>query len=1310
MRISHSPRRVNFDFGKNGSSDDRWNTIGGGPQFLFGGSFRWEGPVYYGSGPDQKVIINGEHFDAPQQKPWHYADQAYPSSVVGGDGSTLILATSRGNISARDMSSLMLDYGARDALKFDGGGSAQMYYPGKAVDIQGDGRRVANALLIYVNNSPKPPDGCPAPNLQEPTNAQSLTSTSITFRWDAGNSAGCANNKYVLRVKTTPTMDSGGEQVLNQSVTGTSASVSISDSRWYNRDLYWSVIPEVSGGQWATPRLFRISPNQPPQVSFTSANGQTISSNDQPVWGNTRDWTFVGTASDSDGSVDHVQVVCSSGCGGEQRANGTTNWNYLWSGLQGLNTIYALAYDNKGAASAASNRIRLGVDQTAPATIVDLNGARTGWPAWFNVPVRISLSASDDFSGIAELRYAFDSSGWQASSGSLIKDVPDEGSHSIQYYAIDRAGNTETGYSASFKIDRTAPTPIAGITESHGVTSGVWQNTQGLPTFTWATSTDALSGVFSYQLRLEEQGGAGEVIEAEIPASQQRTWTPNKPGGLRTGDYHLRGRVSDHAGNWSAWGDLFTFRYDKTAPENPSTVTHAAGIASEVWQNTTSVPNFTWPAAHDEGSGIKGYYAVWGTDPNATSTSLITQNSFQSATPLCGAGSACTGYLRLQSVDNVGNQAERWSTGFVLRYDDAPPTVNFSFAEGITTSQSLVTLRITASDQGSGVNAMRFSYDGKSWTNWGAFATEYPWAIPSISRQSWPVYMQVRDGVSLESPVISHTVYLDVNPLQPVSTSYRLFDRDLSAGSGSHTSANYQAHSTVGQVVDSAKLTSGGYTIVGGYEAASRAIPLTVPGYASYRLISGIFGSGSGSQQTNSASYQLVSTFGEPGLPNNATDLLSQQYILQPGFLAGAFSGPTTIIVTDPPPVVPVPPLACPFPTLSVNNAALFTNVTTVTLNICAPKATQMMLSNDGGFVGSQWEAYAATKAWTLTSYGQSVMPRYVYAAFKDADGTIHSVYFDDIIYDPTPPSGTLAVAGGVLTTTLNLRLNAALPSAPPLRMLSTQATGTVDLKLDATDDNSGIAEIQVSEQADFAGATWEPYTSTKAWQPTGADGAKTVYVRFRDSAGNISAAANTNFALDRQAPLGGIALDRRIVGPDTITTTVYLGAQDDVSGVADMRVSSDSAFTGAVWRAYATDLTWLLDTGSGNQTTLYVQYRDQVGNLSPVYSDTAKIDTTPPVVYAEATAGSTITRTVRILAYDEFSDLASMRLSNDPLMIENVTTSAYAESVSWVFDDRKVVWVQVKDSVGNWSQPYPVYADSNTFVNSSVYLPLLWR
>lgn len=1088
-------------------------------------------------------------------------------------------------------------------------------------------------------------------------------------------------------------------------------------------EYQWQVKARDSKGaesDWSSPPpwLFTIQqPNAPPTVSFNSANGQSITSNNQEIWSNTTNWTFAGTANDSNGSVNRVEVRCSGDiCGSDQpqNANGTTAWNYQWNGLEGKQDIYAYAYDNEGARSSQSNHLKLGIDRAPPSTILNLNNeANAGrWPVWFNLPVRIGMNATDAatrsaLAGVAELRYQIDGVPGTSNSGSATLDVGGDGSHTILYYALDRAGNAETQRSATFKIDRTPPSAIAGIAETHGVVNAQWQNTQNLPTFTWNASNDPLSGVATYRLQLVEQGGAGEVLSAEIPASQQRTWTPNKPSGLRTGEYRLRGQVGDAAGNWTPVVDLFTFRYDKTPPANPSTVTHAAGVASEVWQNTTSVPNFTWPAASDEGSGIKGTYAVWGSDPNATSTNLLTQNQFQSATPLCGVGSACTGYLRLRSVDNVGNVADSWSTAFVLRYDAAPPSVTFSFAEGITTSQSLVTLRITATDQGSGVKAMRFSQDGTVWTPWEVAANERPWRIPAISRQSWSVYMQVRDGVNLESPVVSHTIHLDVNPLQPSSTSYRLFDRDLSSGAGSHTSTNYQGHSTIGQVADSLRLTSGSYNIVGGYEAGSRALPITRPGYESYRLISGIFASGSASQQTHSAGYQIVGTFGEPALPNNTTNVTSTTYIHQPGFLAGAFGGHT--ILTQTVGLTPTvdPPLPCPFPSISINNGALFTNSTTVTLGICAPKATEMMVSNDGGFTGAQWEPYTASKAWTISTYGQYVLPYYVYAAFKDADGTIHSTYFDNVIYDSTPPTGTLKVAGNtpIITAALSLQ------SVQPLSLVTTQLSGTIDVQLDAADDNSGITEIQISASANFTDTVWEPYASTKAWLPTGEDGMKTLYVRFRDSAGNISAPANATFALDRQAPIGGMALGQRIIGPATYTTTVYLGAQDDVSGVTDMRVSETPTFSNTVWQTYTTELTWPLTVPMSTPLTLYVQYRDQVGNVSEVYSDTTLLDTAPPLVYVEILAGDTLTRTVHVLSYDELSDLGTMRLSNDPLMIENVVTTPYTDTVTWTFDDRRVIWAQVRDSVGNWSAPYPAYAGEGAPVaERRMYLPVIRR
>lgn len=61
----------------------------------------------------------------------------------------------------------------------------------------------------------------------------------------------------------------------------------------------------------------------------------------------------------------------------------------------------------------------------------------------------------------------------------------------------------------------------------------------------------------------------------------------------------------------------------------------------------------------------------------------------------------------------------------------------------------------------------------------------------------------------------------------------------------------------------------------------------------------------------------------------------------------------------------------------------------------------------------------------------------------------------------------------------------------------------------------------------------------------------------------------------------------------------------------------------------------------------------------------------------------------------------------NDPLMIEGVV-SPYTSTVSWVFDGRRVVWVQAKDEARNWSEPYPVYAEeTEPYV---VYLPLVTK
>jgi hypothetical protein len=64
--------------------------------------------------------------------------------------------------------------------------------------------------------------------------------------------------------------------------------------------------------------------------------------------------------------------------------------------------------------------------------------------------------------------------------------------------------------------------------------------------------------------------------------------------------------------------------------------------------------------------------------------------------------------------------------------------------------------------------------------------------------------------------------------------------------------------------------------------------------------------------------------------------------------------------------------------------------------------------------------------------------------------------------------------------------------------------------------DQTGVREMMLSNRADFAGAVWETYSPEVWWtlEPR-ADGLATVFVRFRDGAGNVSEVATATFKVD---------------------------------------------------------------------------------------------------------------------------------------------------------------------------------------------------
>ncbi len=68
----------------------------------------------------------------------------------------------------------------------------------------------------------------------------------------------------------------------------------------------------------------------------------------------------------------------------------------------------------------------------------------------------------------------------------------------------------------------------------------------------------------------------------------------------------------------------------------------------------------------------------------------------------------------------------------------------------------------------------------------------------------------------------------------------------------------------------------------------------------------------------------------------------------------------------------------------------------------------------------------------------------------------------------------------------------------------ATTSSLTVTLTLSAT-DNIAVTQMLISNNDGFAGASWENYATTKSWTLTSGDGVKTVYVKFKDAAGNVS-------------------------------------------------------------------------------------------------------------------------------------------------------------------------------------------------------------
>ena len=231
---------------------------------------------------------------------------------------------------------------------------------------------------------------------------------------------------------------------------------------------------------------------------------------------------------------------------------------------------------------------------------------------------------------------------------------------------------------------------------------------------------------------------------------------------------------------------------------------------------------------------------------------------------------------------------------------------------------------------------------------------------------------------------------------------------------------------------------------------------------------------------------------------------------------------------------------------------------------------------------------WTPTKSTSVTRTGLSLLQGttyYVAVKARNKVGLWSAIgYSDGITVDTTPPTGTISINNGAAYT----------------------LTTAVTLSLSATDHSGTVSQMQCSNDH-VTYSTPEPYATTKAWTLTSGDGTKTVYAKFKDTAGNWSNAMNAQIILDTTSP-SAPGIDP-VTSPTNHTSHTLTGTKEANTGIW-LGEHEVVAFNSATLWSYPAALSE--GTNAFTFTT-----KDQAGNASAGRSVTIVRDTTGPSLTA---------------------------------------------------------------------------------------------
>ncbi|WP_020529443.1 hypothetical protein [Flexithrix dorotheae] len=251
-----------------------------------------------------------------------------------------------------------------------------------------------------------------------------------------------------------------------------------------------------------------------------------------------------------------------------------------------------------------------------------------------------------------------------------------------------------------------------------------------------------------------------------------------------------------------------------------------------------------------------------------------------------------------------------------------------------------------------------------------------------------------------------------------------------------------------------------------------------------------------------------------------------------------------------------------------------------VDLKIHAEGATKMMLSNNRDFEGAVWESFKQLKQnWILDDVDGT---KIVYGKLADDAGNETQVSATIFLDREAPDLGKVSINSEALTTNKKKVV------------LNIQAQDATEMII----SNNGLFGLP---------AKWRPFESTVNWKLEGLDGDKTVFVKVKDKAGNISTLSTATIDLDTEAPVvhsfelnhGETALED---GPG-VTLVIKSKQKNGMPDAKFIQVSNSPSFGSGTWEPFYEEVPWSVPSGPGLHN-VYIILKDEAGNVTLPFKD----------------------------------------------------------------------------------------------------------